>query len=59
MAVEWSYAGLVGVVGFGMVFAILVILFFFIWLTRKVLLKMNVDKPATPNEKEPSRPPTN
>jgi len=51
MSVDWVFASLVGGVGFGMVFAILLILFFFIWVTGKVLLKMNVDKTAKPKEK--------
>lgn len=51
MTVDWSYAGLIGGVGFGMVFAILLVLMFFIWLTGKVLLKMNVDKPDKTDKK--------
>ena len=52
MIIDWGYAGLVGGVGFGMVFAILVILLFFIWLTGKVLVKMHIDQPAKSEEKK-------
>jgi len=51
MEIDWSYAALICVVGFGMVFAILLVLAFVIWLTGKVLNRINVDKPAASNEK--------
>ena len=50
MAVDWSYAALVSVVGFGSVFAILIILLFFIWLTGKIILKLNANKEQTSRE---------
>jgi Na+-transporting methylmalonyl-CoA/oxaloacetate decarboxylase gamma subunit len=53
MIVDWSYAGQIGGVGFGMVFAILLILMFFIWLTGKVLIKINASKSDKAIEKKP------
>ncbi len=39
MGVDWGYAGLVGGVGFGMVFALLIILAFVIWTTGVLMSK--------------------
>jgi Na+-transporting methylmalonyl-CoA/oxaloacetate decarboxylase gamma subunit len=50
MGIDWSYAALVGLVGFGMVVVILIILIFFIWITGKILAK-KVEKPVTANQK--------
>ena len=52
MAIDWGYAVLVSVVGFGLVFVILVILYFVILLTGKVLQKMGLDEPAVENGKK-------
>jgi sodium pump decarboxylase gamma subunit len=51
MAIDWSYAALISVVGFGMVFIILLVLAFAIWLTGKVINRINTPKPAASNEK--------
>ena len=39
MGVDWGFAGQVGIVGFGMVFALLIILAAVIWLTGLVVKK--------------------
>ena len=39
MAVDWGLAGQVGGAGFGMVFALLIILAIFIWLTGRLVNK--------------------
>ena len=39
MGVDWSFAGQVGGVGFGMVFALLIILAIVIWLTGLLVNK--------------------
>ena len=44
MGVDWGFAGQVGGVGFGMVFALLIILAVFVWLTGLVLNKLSADK---------------
>lgn len=51
MAIDWGYALLVSLVGFGLVFIILVILYFVIILTGKILHKTGLDKPAAENGK--------
>ena len=51
MSVDWPYAALVSGVGFGLVFAILLILDFFIWLTGKVVPLVTAGKPAAAKEK--------
>jgi Na+-transporting methylmalonyl-CoA/oxaloacetate decarboxylase gamma subunit len=37
MGVEWGFAGQVGVAGFGIVFALLIILAVIIWLTGRLV----------------------
>lgn len=37
MAIDWGFAGLVGGMGFGMVFALLIILAIVIWLTGRLV----------------------
>ena len=39
MAVDWGFAGQVGGAGFGMVFALLIILAIIIWLTGRLVNK--------------------
>ena len=39
MAIDWGFAGQVGGAGFGMVFALLIILAVVIWLTGKIVDK--------------------
>ncbi len=52
MGVDWGFAGLVGGVGFGMVFALLIILAFTIWLTGLVVNKIDADKSKTDDAKK-------
>lgn len=47
MGVDWGFAGLVGSVGFGMVFALLVILTVVIRITGMVVNKISTDKDKT------------
>ena len=49
MGIDWSFAGQVGGVGFGMVFALLVILAVVIWLTGIVVSKTGAGKDKTDN----------
>lgn len=51
MGVDWGFAGQVGGIGFGMVFALLIVLAVVIWLVGLVLSKINVPKDDT-NDKE-------
>ncbi len=51
MGVDWGLAGQVGGVGFGIVFALLIILAVVIWLVGLVLSKFSVPKDDT-NDKE-------
>ena len=39
MVVDWGFAGQVGIAGFGMVFALLIILAIIIWLTGRLVNK--------------------
>ena len=52
MGVEWGFAGQVGSVGFGMVFALLVFLALVIWLTGIVVSKTSANKNETDGMKE-------
>jgi Na+-transporting methylmalonyl-CoA/oxaloacetate decarboxylase gamma subunit len=47
MAIDWSFAGQVGGMGFGMVFALLIILAIVIWLTGLILNKTTPKKHVT------------
>ena len=47
MGVDWGFAGQVGGVGFGMVFALLIILAVVIWLTGLVVNRTSPDKNKT------------
>ena len=44
MVVDWGFAGQVGGVGFGMVFALLIILALVIWLTGLLVNKARRDR---------------
>ena len=44
MGVDWGFAGQVGGMGFGMVFALVIVLAVIIWLTGLVVNKLNIDK---------------
>ena len=52
MGIDWGFAGQIGSVGFGMVFALLVILTLVIWLTRIVVSKTSANKNETDDMKE-------
>jgi Na+-transporting methylmalonyl-CoA/oxaloacetate decarboxylase gamma subunit len=52
MGIDWGFAGQVGGVGFGMVFALLIILAVVIWLTGVVINKISIRKGETGDEKE-------
>ena len=52
MGVDWGFAGQVGGMGFGMVFALLVILAVVIWLTGLVIIKTNTSKEKPDNNKQ-------
>ena len=47
MVIDWGFAGQVGGAGFGMVFALLIILALVIWLTGRL-----VNRPRKPNDKK-------
>ena len=47
MGVDWGFAGQVGGVGFGMVFALLIILAIVIWITGLLVNKTTSDKNKT------------
>lgn len=49
MGTDWGFAGQVGVVGFVMVFFLLVILAVVIWLTGLVVTKSSTGKDKTDN----------
>ncbi len=52
MGVDWGFAGQVGGMGFGMVFALLVILAVVIWLTGIVVNKTSTSKNETDKTKK-------
>ena len=54
MGIDWGFAGLVGGIGFIMVFVLLVLLAIVIWLTGLVLSKIGTGKAETSNKKEGS-----
>jgi Na+-transporting methylmalonyl-CoA/oxaloacetate decarboxylase gamma subunit len=47
MAVDWGFAGQIGGIGFGFVFAVLIILALAIWLTGLVLSRISTGKGKT------------
>jgi Na+-transporting methylmalonyl-CoA/oxaloacetate decarboxylase gamma subunit len=52
MAVDWSFAGQIGGIGFGLVFAVLVILALAIWLTGLILGKISAGKAEAGDQKK-------
>ena len=52
MAIDWGFAGQVGGVGFGMVFALLIILAVVIWLTGRLVNNISTDRNKTDNTKK-------
>jgi len=52
MAVDWAFAGQVGGVGFGMVFALLIILAIVIWLVGLILSKIGSGKAEDSDRKK-------
>ncbi len=52
MAVDWGFAWQIGGVGFGVVFAVLIILAITIWLTGLVVSKANTAKDETGDSKK-------
>ena len=50
--VDWGLAGQIGGIGFGMVFALLIILAVVIWLIGVVLNKISIRKSETGDEKK-------
>ncbi|MFC1933056.1 OadG family protein [Chloroflexota bacterium] len=52
MAVDWGLAGRIGGMGFGMVFAVLIILAVAIWLTGLVISKVSSSEDETSNSKK-------
>ncbi len=52
MAVDWGFAGQVGGVGFGLVFAVLIILAIAVWLVGLVLRKIGGDKGEAEEKKK-------
>ena len=52
MAVDWGTAGQIGGVGFGLVFAVLIVLALAIWLTGLVLNKTGTGKVEISSKKK-------
>ena len=52
MAVDWGTAGQIGGVGFGLVFAVLIVLALAIWLTGLVLNKIGAGKAEASDKKK-------
>ncbi len=52
MAVDWGFAGQIGGIGFGLVFAVLIILALAIWLTGRVLSKISASKAEASDRKK-------
>jgi len=52
MTIDWGFAGLVGGVGFGMVFFLLIILAIFIWLVGRLLTKPSAAEDKTDDTKK-------
>jgi len=52
MAVDWGYAGQIGGFGFGLVFAVLVLLAVVVWLAGRVINKIIAGKGETGEEKK-------
>jgi len=52
MEVDWGFAGQIGGIGFGLVFAVLIILALAIWLTGLVLSKIGAGKTEAGSKKK-------
>ena len=52
MTVDWGFAGQIGGVGFGIVFAVLIILAIAIWLTGLIIRRIGTDKEETGENKK-------
>ena len=52
MAVDWGFAGQIGGIGFGLVFAVLIILALAIWLTGLILGKIGSGKAEAGDKKK-------
>ncbi len=52
MAVDWGFAGQVGGVGFGMVFALLIILAIVIWVVGLILSRTGTSKAESGDKKK-------
>ena len=52
MAVDWGLARQIGGMGFGIVFAVLIILAVVIWLTGLVIRKIDTNEDETSNRKK-------
>lgn len=52
MIIDWGFAGQVGAAGFGMVFALLIILAMVIWLTGIILNRVSAGKNKTDTMKK-------
>ena len=52
MAVDWSLTGQIGGIGFGLVFAVLIILALAIWLTGLVLSRIGTGKAEASGKKK-------
>ena len=52
MAVDWGFAGQVGGVGFGMVFALLIILAIVIWVVGLILNRIGTGKAEAGDKKK-------
>jgi Na+-transporting methylmalonyl-CoA/oxaloacetate decarboxylase gamma subunit len=52
MTVDWGFAGQIGGIGFGLVFAVLVILALAIWLTGLVLGRIGAGKAEADDQKK-------
>ena len=52
MAIDWGFAGQIGGIGFGMVFAVLVILAVILWLVGLVMRKIDTGEEDTGDSKK-------
>ena len=52
MAVDWGFAGQIGGMGFGIVFAVLIILAVVIWLVGMVIKRIGAGKEETSDTKK-------
>ena len=52
MTVDWGFAGQIGGIGFGLVFAVLIILALAIWLTGLVLSRIGTGKAEVNNKRK-------